>query len=227
MEKVITVGRDNSNEIVIMSDFVSLKHAELIININGNIDEITINDLNSKNGTYKNGMRIQTTTINSGDRIRFADQEVEYQWLLNEVRLFKDIGEVSKQRYSDNFLKIKKTYEEFVEDINKLKEADNKRRILIQFTLSMIVALIGLILWIQFNVGMIVMLLSPMVGLLMGIVIKPNPKIQQDIKDRTKIFLENYKCQKCGRKFGTTSIQLLEAQGKCPACGEIWVNENI
>lgn len=63
---------------VIYSDKVSRLHAKIIMDEN----KIYIMDMNSKNGTYINGIRIclyEKKELISGDKVRFADMEYIYQ----------------------------------------------------------------------------------------------------------------------------------------------------
>ena len=42
-------------------------------------NEIEIEDLDTRNGTYVNGSAIQSTTLHSGDKIRLADVDMVYE----------------------------------------------------------------------------------------------------------------------------------------------------
>lgn len=68
---------DQVNEII-YSDKVSRLHAKIVMDEN----KIYIMDMNSKNGTYINGIRIflyEKKELSSGDKVRFADMEYIYQ----------------------------------------------------------------------------------------------------------------------------------------------------
>ncbi len=64
-----TVGRDNTNDIVINQDTVSWQHAEIV----KNGDQYEIYDLNSVNGTFINGKRIKHGILEDGALITLAD----------------------------------------------------------------------------------------------------------------------------------------------------------
>jgi pSer/pThr/pTyr-binding forkhead associated (FHA) protein len=68
----ITIGKNSYCSVVYYDPEVSRMHAE--INFNG--DKITIKDINSTNGTYLNGSRIQSgkfCMLNLGDNVTFSN----------------------------------------------------------------------------------------------------------------------------------------------------------
>lgn len=62
----ITIGKNPENKIVINRDDVSRKHAILFKNSNG---DVVIEDTNSTNGTYVNGIKITSQVLHSGDKV--------------------------------------------------------------------------------------------------------------------------------------------------------------
>ena len=74
----IVIGRDKKCDLLLTHDSISRKHAELFIDLDGNV---FITDLNSKNGTYINGRRIyQSDQLFSGDTLVVGDK-IEVNWL--------------------------------------------------------------------------------------------------------------------------------------------------
>jgi len=67
-----TIGRLPDNDIRIDNPAVSGHHS-LIINI---LNDSFLEDLNSTNGTYVNGKRIQTVQLEPGDRIQIGRVEL-------------------------------------------------------------------------------------------------------------------------------------------------------
>ena len=67
-DKAVTFGRDRANTAIIQDRKLSRIHCQVeIIN-----NQIVVTDLNSTNGTYVNGKRIDEETINVGDVIAFG-----------------------------------------------------------------------------------------------------------------------------------------------------------
>ena len=76
--RLLKIGREAGNDIVLHSDKVSSLHAEITLLDSG---DIQLEDKNSRNGTYIMNQRIapgKPVNIRRGDAIRFAD--VELQW---------------------------------------------------------------------------------------------------------------------------------------------------
>jgi two-component system, cell cycle response regulator len=72
--KVITLGRDQGNDIVVPSDSVSRRHARL--NMDGNRRLLT--DLESTNGSYVNDQPIMSQILKNGDQVKIGDTIFKY-----------------------------------------------------------------------------------------------------------------------------------------------------
>ena len=71
-EPVYIVGRSDSCDICLLGEtYVGRRHAE--IEVKGNV--VTVRDLNSKNGTKINGVKIDKAVLERGDLLTFADVE--------------------------------------------------------------------------------------------------------------------------------------------------------
>ena len=72
IEDVLTLGRQKDNNIVIRDPFVSKKHFKIV----EDEKKYFLEDLNSSNGTFLNGERIQDAVkLSNGDRIAIGDIE--------------------------------------------------------------------------------------------------------------------------------------------------------
>jgi len=76
LEPRLTLGRDGRNDIEIENGYISGRHAELIRQEDGNYEVV---DLNSSNGTFVNGKRIERAKLKHGDRVRFGQLESRYR----------------------------------------------------------------------------------------------------------------------------------------------------
>ncbi len=68
LDGVNLVGRTSNCEIILTSDTVSRRHAELIVNHG----RLKVRDLNSKNGTFVQDRRVQEASVRVGERITFG-----------------------------------------------------------------------------------------------------------------------------------------------------------
>jgi pSer/pThr/pTyr-binding forkhead associated (FHA) protein len=90
------IGRDSNADIVINDDFVSRQHAQLTLL---DSDRAIIRDLQSKNGTFVNGVRIIEKIISHGDIVKCGLTDLSWKHLLSEeIRLVKNKEIVSQQK---------------------------------------------------------------------------------------------------------------------------------
>lgn len=71
---LVTLGRATTNDIVLMQGRVSRTHAQIRCSQEG----ITLTDLNSVNGVWINGQKIQETELRPGDKIGISDCILQY-----------------------------------------------------------------------------------------------------------------------------------------------------
>ena len=76
----LKIGRDGQNDIWLNNRSVSRFHASLLMHSDGSL---LISDLDSANGTFLNGKRLQSGKayeIETGDIVRFGDAEMRFEW---------------------------------------------------------------------------------------------------------------------------------------------------
>src|SRR3990172_4267610 len=74
-KEVITVGRSKKNDLVLADQWLSRIHAE----IRRENSRFFIRDLESRNGTYVNGMRLsERVPLQNGDVITLGDQQIRF-----------------------------------------------------------------------------------------------------------------------------------------------------
>ncbi|NWF51302.1 MAG: FHA domain-containing protein [Ignavibacteriaceae bacterium] len=74
-DKIITVGRSETNDIVIANQNVSSNHARFIFKG----EDIYLEDLNSSNGTFVNNVKITKAKVSKDDKIKFS-QSYSFDW---------------------------------------------------------------------------------------------------------------------------------------------------
>ena len=80
---IYQLGRDSSNAIQIHDSEVSRHHAE----IRHRENEFVISDLNSSNGTYVNGRRVEQHKLESGDQVQTGSTLMLFTGTLNDSNL--------------------------------------------------------------------------------------------------------------------------------------------
>ena len=74
-KKSVSLGRANTNDIILDDPRVSRSHARMDCTAQG----ITLEDLGSSNGTRLNGFRIERATLRPGDTISLGSRQLKYQ----------------------------------------------------------------------------------------------------------------------------------------------------
>ena len=69
LKEVTTAGRDQSSDLLLDDVSVSRHHAIFTRTASG---RVTLRDLNSLNGTYVNGTRVEETTLHSADEVQIG-----------------------------------------------------------------------------------------------------------------------------------------------------------
>lgn len=96
----VTIGRNPGNIIRINNPSVSRRHTKFVYE-NG---ECTLYDLNSSNGTYVNGMRIQNQVLEDGDLVRVGEFPLEFVDEPGPVDTRVEGGDIA-QEYKDDGMK--------------------------------------------------------------------------------------------------------------------------
>ena len=68
----LTIGRDLANDVVLVDEFTSLRHARLERKDRG----FLLRDLRSTNGSYVNGLRVNEAFLGDGDRLKIGKTEL-------------------------------------------------------------------------------------------------------------------------------------------------------
>ena len=71
----VTIGRSQDNDLRLSEPTVSSYHAKIFTYLNASY----IEDLQSSNGTFINGKRIEKHTLKPGDVLKLGQQELEVQ----------------------------------------------------------------------------------------------------------------------------------------------------
>ena len=74
--KIITIGRNPGNDIVINDGQVSKTHCQIVKDDFGNVK---IMDMNSLNGTYVNGQRVKERNLSQSDVVRIGSTTLPWQ----------------------------------------------------------------------------------------------------------------------------------------------------
>ncbi|NQY99539.1 MAG: FHA domain-containing protein [Bdellovibrionales bacterium] len=72
-EGVMTIGRSQECDVALMSNGVSKNHAQIA----SNGEKVIVKDLDSRNGTFVNGVQVRKKLLQAGDKLAFHDVYIE------------------------------------------------------------------------------------------------------------------------------------------------------
>lgn len=81
--KTIKIGRGSNNDVVINDGVVSSSHAIITVSDFG---EISIEDLNSKNGTFVNGKRITKAMLTSSSTVVLGNHSIDWKQIIQMAK---------------------------------------------------------------------------------------------------------------------------------------------
>lgn len=84
------IGRENTNQLIIVDPDVSRSHCQ--IKKRGNL--YILEDLGSRNGTYLNGDRVLNATIKSGDRLLVGNHELLFLASMGEIHILQELTDL-------------------------------------------------------------------------------------------------------------------------------------
>lgn len=210
MKAILNIGRAPDNDKVYSSPDISSYHARIKRLGDGKYE---VEDLNSSNGTYINGIRIKKSVMERGDKLRLsAHVEVDVPALFGEGKsapLPKDMD------YIKEFALLEARYKEYEAAKEAIRKQHSNKVLLIRAVI-MIGAIAILTLMFQAlgaGIGMVVGLLATAATTNM------TPKEEYDELELT--FRPNYRCPKCTRPLNA-AWSLLYSYGTCQYCGAVY-----
>ena len=221
--KELRIGRSPENDCCLLKQdekhLVSRHHA--IIYINGY--EVRIEDLNSANGTYVNGIRVEKAELHPKDTVRIANK-----YALNMKNIFGTIPGFNVDEcddYSKEFKALQKVWDHYeTKKAEIIKKSQNKlqwgKTCLVSLPVFAFILLARIFKWNEwyfpFYIGLNTLLTSAAFFLLKD--------TQKDVllKKLEVDFRKNYRCPRCGYQL-RESWDLHHDQQTCPSCKAIWM----
>ena len=215
---IIKIGKAVDNNFIVNDPHVSRHHAQLIHKEEGWILE----DLNSTNGTFVNGVQIVKKYVALTDTIKLGDNYV------------LDISEVLKFNYdySEEFLALKKVYDNYIQEKVRIQSANQFKTRIFQSLPFALPGIIGIIIGflgernpLLLGVSLFIAICAPTIGIYLGA--KQSAKIPLLLQDLVNQFKIDYVCPKCGTFLGEVPWESLRNRKQCPvsSCKAKWVSE--
>ena len=232
-----TIGRRTDNSIVVPDGKVSGQHARLI---QCTATSFVLEDLDSKNGTFVNGVRITRKLIDWQDALQLADTNYTVTQLL-KLRYVESIkstmpdppkpatigvaSELSKNAldFTNQFADLKQVFEQYPQ----LRRNCRNREKMIRTGSVILSSIVGISAVLSTGGGALIPIMSG-AGLSMLIPTLCSTLLSTDEKLEIidKEYRDQYRCPNsaCRDPFGTREWEFLAQQKVCRRCQAIWVN---
>lgn len=216
---IIKIGKSEDNDFIVNDAHVSRHHAQLKREDDGGL---LLEDIGSTNGTFVNDVQIVRKRVTPTDKVRLGDH---YELNLSEVLKFNN-------DYSEEFLKLKKVYEDYIQAKVKIQSSNQFKTRLLQSlpfalpgVLGVVVGFLGKGSTELFTVSMLITICAPTIGIYLGA--KQAAKIPQQLQEIANQFKINYVCPKCGTFLGEIPWESLRNRKQCPvsSCKAKWVED--
>ena len=207
-----TIGRSPDNDEVINEPDVSAHHA-VIYAIGG---VVSIDDLNSSNGTFHNGYRIKTTVLSINSSVKIANK-----YPINLAPFFEEYNSDFQMDADKNYIRQFDELEFVWEDNEQLKqklETKVKRNNFLTRTLMFVIPCIV----VSFIVDKTYyMPFSLVLGTITNSLSLGDKKLKRERKGLEVAFKSKYKCPCCGVQLHDDWL-VLKNQKECTQCKAIW-----
>ncbi len=216
---VVTIGKASDNDFVVDDPHVSRHHARLIGEEDGCL---LLEDLNSTNGTFVNGVQIMKKRVFKNDVIYLGDH---YVLSLSEV-LKRD------NDYSEEFTALKKIYDDYIQEKIKIQSSNQFKTRLLQSLPFALPGIVGVVMGFLgkgsptlFGISLFIAVCAPTIGIYLGA--KQAAKVPRQLQKIANQFKIDYVCPKCGTFLGEIPWESLKNRKECPrpSCKAKWVRE--
>lgn len=235
-----TVGRSLNNSIVVTDSRVSGQHARLT---ECTPTTFLLEDLNSKNGTFVDGVRITRKFVDRASTIQFADTVFSIEQLLAQLNEAPPVKSplipspvASNQAepisapkpvldFTTEFAALEPVYVQYPQ----LKRACRQREKMIRtgsVILSSVVGISAVVASGGTALSLLQVMSSAGLSVLVPTLCSTFLSTEEKLELIDKEYRERYRCPNptCRDPFGTREWELLSQQKTCRRCQAIWVN---
>ena len=218
----ILIGRQvNKDNYLVDSKFSSV--GRIHAKISRKADSLYIEDMDSSNGTFVNGIRIKTKKVNFSDKISLGGTDY-YQLNLKEVIKLLPL---SDKEFSNGILSLQQIYNDYQSKTNKLQtkgqESMMTKRMMPTMLLGVLTTLLTVLVGDDPGSRTAIAVSGGLLTILVFIVAtkwasESNRKMKDELIRLNENFELDYVCPNCGTSFRGKSWEFLKRMGKCPAC---------
>jgi len=217
------VGRSIDNDIRIQNDKISKSHARLT---QCSTNTFLLEDLDSKNGTFIDDLRITRKIIDTNTKIRFADSNYQLSELLSlYIPKINPIipKKINPLDFTEEFSTLKQVYEQYPKLKKEVKNRDKTIRtgsIILSSVIGISAVITG-----GASIPILTILSGAGLGMLIPTLSSTILSTEEKIELIEKEYREKYRCPNpnCLEPFGNKEWELLTRMKVCNRCKAIWI----
>ncbi|MDR1203633.1 MAG: FHA domain-containing protein [Tannerellaceae bacterium] len=220
-----TIGRAEGNTIQVNYEDVSENHAVIYVEDR----ELIIEDLNSSNGTFVNGFRIKKVALKPEDKVSIVKHPFDVIPIFKKLMLEPEFND-----YSREFGHLKKVYDDYQTEKEKIVKEGQRRLGLRKFMIMSLPVILFVTLYAFFSGdGSRGAFFFPVYIALNSLLQATAMFLTTDKKRDEKLklakieFNKKYKCPRCKTYQLSKEWELHRDDKQCPNCKAIWAKEYI
>lgn len=220
----ITIGRqaDGSDDVRVPEHFtdVGRRHAKLTIREN----DMLLEDLDSSNGTFVNGVQVRKKLVNASDRIALGDAQGYELDLAKIIVHYNKVELANKTDFEPEFNALRTTYNDYFVERNRLKKQSGVKAFIPRILVTLVGMAITFAIPMDSNVRYAVMTVLGLIGGASTLIKGDDLKLQDALDTLSVSYQNRYLCPKCKKKLGlNNSWKMLRSAKVCPhQCGAVY-----
>lgn len=217
MKTKFTLGRSTDNDIVVDNPVIGRNHLLIEYISEGNL---IIEDQGTSNSTFVNDIRIRRKSVTPDDQILLGSHLLNSKYLFSEI--IKKVNE-SRTDFTNEFMELKKTYEDYEKRVNEIKKQSQVLPMLIRALVTLCAMASAFFIFSNPQVRYPVMTGAGILGGIISVAFHKDSKTRDRIDILSAELEMKYKCPKCAKSLISRRWQHWATKKECDNCGAIWI----
>ncbi|MES2486182.1 MAG: FHA domain-containing protein [Bacteroidota bacterium] len=204
---------------------VGRRHAKITIQEN----DILLEDLDSANGTFVNGVQVRKKLISASDTIALGGTDGYKVDVNSIIEHYNKVAFLNKTDFAEEFNALQKTYSDYFVERNRLKKQSGFKAFIPRIVITLAGMAITFVIPMDSNIRYAVMTVLGLVGGASTLIKGDDLKLQDALDSLAVEYQNKYLCPKCKKKLGLNNSWKMIQSGKvCPQqCGAIYTHDNF
>jgi hypothetical protein len=226
MELIIGRQASGPDDVIVPDSFtdVGRKHAKVTIQEN----DILLEDLDSANGTFVNGVRVLKKLISASDNVALGSIDGYVVNVGSIIGHYNKVAFLNKTDFVEEFNALQKIYSDYFVERNRLKKQSGIKAFIPRIIITLAGMAITFAIPMESNIRYAVMTVLGLVGGASTLIKGDDLKLQDALDTLAVQYQNKYLCPKCKKKLGLNNSWKMVKSGKvCPQqCGAIYSHED-